>query len=120
MSDEPLVTIATFLSLSEAQLAKGALEAEGIDCFLADENIAGVYSAVIGGIRLQVSAEDETRARQVLPPDEAEIDAAPSKQEVCPKCGSREIRYREKAFFSSDPAHWECEACEARWVVEPD
>ena len=87
---------------------------------MTDENIAGVYSAVIGGIRLQVSAEDEARAKDVLPPDEPVIVDPPSKQEVCPKCGSLEIGYVEKTFFSFDPAHWSCQQCGARWVVEPD
>jgi DNA-directed RNA polymerase subunit M/transcription elongation factor TFIIS len=121
MSDGELVTIATFRSLGEAHIAKGALESEGIECTLTDENIAGIYSPAIGGIRLQVHSDDAGKAVEILPPDEPPLaDEPPQDQKACPKCGSAEIHFVEKTLFSIDPAHWECDQCRARWVVEPD
>jgi hypothetical protein len=66
MQDE-LVTLETFLMAHEAELALGFLEANGIDAFLADENMSRLYVApLVGGIRLQVRAEDAERARELL------------------------------------------------------
>src|SRR5689334_13943880 len=110
MSDGELVTIATFRTLGEAHVAKGALESEGIECFLTDETIAASYPAAVG-IRLQVHAEDREQAKQILPPDEPEPEYEQPDQEVCPKCGSAEIHFVEKSLFSSDPPHWKCDQC---------
>jgi DNA-directed RNA polymerase subunit M/transcription elongation factor TFIIS len=120
MRDGELVTIATFRTLGEAHVAKGALESEGIECVLTDENIAGIYSPAIGGIRLQVHAEDRDNALEILPADEPAPEELPPDQKVCPKCGSTEIGFVERKLFSLDPSHWECSQCGARWVVEPD
>jgi DNA-directed RNA polymerase subunit M/transcription elongation factor TFIIS len=119
MGDEELVTIATFRSLGEAYAAKGALESEGIDCELADENTAVNYPLAIG-VRLQVQPKDQVKARQILVDVEPETDEeTPQDQKICPKCGSPEIKY-VKSVFSDDPSHWQCKECRARWVVEPD
>ncbi len=66
---EELETVATFNSPWEAQLAKAALESEGIEAVIADENLLRLYSAlsnVIGGVRVQVRPDDLERARSVL------------------------------------------------------
>lgn len=66
MSDN-LVTVATFATTHEAAMARGLLEAEGIDAFLADEAMSRIYLSVItGGIKLQVREEDAESARQLL------------------------------------------------------
>ena len=121
MPDDELVTIATFRTLGEAHVAKGALESEGVECVLTDENIAGIYSPAIGGIRLQVPADDKDRALEILPADEpTPADEPLPDQKVCPKCGSTGIHFVEKKLFSLDPTHRACDQCGARWVVEPD
>ena len=62
-----LVTIRQFGSQSEALLAKGYLESAGIECFLADANIARLeFPLLIGGMRLQVSPTDAEAARELL------------------------------------------------------
>jgi Putative prokaryotic signal transducing protein len=57
-----LVTIRRFGNLAEALLAKGCLESAGIECFLADANMAWMDSPVVRGMRLQVSPEDSQTA----------------------------------------------------------
>ena len=53
-----MVTVATFDMPTEAHLAKGLLEANGLAAFLADELTVGVawhLSNAVGGIKLQVA-----------------------------------------------------------------
>jgi hypothetical protein len=66
---EELETVETFSSPWEAQLAKAALESEGIEAVIADENLLRLYSAlsnVIGGVRVRVRPGDLERARAFL------------------------------------------------------
>jgi hypothetical protein len=53
-----LVTIRHFGNLAEALVAKGCLDSAGIECFLADANMAWLDSPVVRGMRLQVSPDD--------------------------------------------------------------
>ncbi|MDE0297753.1 MAG: DUF2007 domain-containing protein [Candidatus Poribacteria bacterium] len=67
--DEKLVTVSTFDMPTEAHLAKGLLEANGLTAFLADELTVGVawhLSNAIGGIKLQVVETDVERAASIL------------------------------------------------------
>jgi hypothetical protein len=81
--DEPVATptygelavIRKFRDLHEAWLAKGALDAAGIESHLLDENLVRLdwfYSNAIGGVRLCVRANDASQAFRVLnqPPSE--------------------------------------------------
>ena len=61
-----LITIRQFGNLSEALLAKGCLESAGIDCFLADANMAWMDSPVVRGMRLQVNPDDAETAIALL------------------------------------------------------
>ncbi|HOK44580.1 MAG TPA: DUF2007 domain-containing protein [Bryobacteraceae bacterium] len=62
-----LVTVETFLIAHEAEMARGYLEAHGIDVFLADREMSRIHvSPLIGGVKLQVRAEDQERARELL------------------------------------------------------
>ncbi len=85
-----LVTVDTFDMPTEAHLAKGLLEANGLTAFLADELTVGVawhLSNAVGGIKLQVAEADVEHAARILearedtsinaeegPADLAEID----------------------------------------------
>lgn len=76
------VVIKAFQEPLEANLARMRLEAEGIPCFLADENIVGIqpfYNLPVGGIKLTVREADAERAEAILseallaePPDDGE------------------------------------------------
>ena len=64
-----MVTVATFDMPTEAHLAKGLLEANGLTAFLADELTVGVawhLSNAIGGVKLQVAEDDVERAASIL------------------------------------------------------
>jgi hypothetical protein len=80
MSQE-LVTIATFLTAHEAQMARGLLEANEMECFMADEAMTRIAShliPMIGGMKLQVRPEDVEKARELLSPTQSDqIDDSP-------------------------------------------
>lgn len=64
-----LVTVATFLSPVEANLAKNELEAAGITAYLMDEetaNTAWQLTSAIGGVKLQVAEHAARQAATVL------------------------------------------------------
>jgi len=85
---QKLVTVGRFGLLAEAQMAKLALASEGIDCFIADEQM-GSLLPIYGSIRIQVLASDAERAQELLckPPaigflEEAEeVEDADSEEE---------------------------------------
>ena len=91
MADD-LVTVGACFSVEEAHVLKNLLEAEGISVFLADEKTSGFawhLSNAIGGVKLQVRADQAERAMTILdsPPDRltaADLDAlavAPSQSD---------------------------------------
>jgi hypothetical protein len=67
-----LTTVATFDNMPSAHIAKGRLEAEGIPCWLQDENLVQtdwLYNIAVGGIKLQVEPRHAARARVILDTD---------------------------------------------------
>ena len=139
-----LVTIRRYRDLSEAIIARGAIESAGIFCFLKDENLVRLdwqISNMIGGIRLQVAAADVEAAEAVLAsPIPNSIDFAPEFQDEpgfqqprCPHCSSTDISYERssrKAAITSlyllglplplGAASWTCEKCGLRWEETDD
>lgn len=91
-------TIATYLHIWEAEIARGLLESEGISATLADENIVRLdwsHALAVGGVRLRVPFESVAAAREVLDRQargeyeealELEHELPPA---VCRHCGSR-------------------------------
>ena len=67
-----LVTIRQFGDVAEALLAKGCLDSAGIECFLADLNVARVDWPVSRGVRLQVNPEDAETSIAML--DQSQLD----------------------------------------------
>jgi hypothetical protein len=66
---ERLVTIETFSSPWQAQLARACLESEGIHAVVADEHFYRLYGALpgtMGGVKLQVRREEAQRASELL------------------------------------------------------
>jgi len=64
-----LVVLRAFRDVPEALLAKGRLQASGIECFLADENMVRMdwfISNLLGGIKLMVQPADFSRASRIL------------------------------------------------------
>jgi hypothetical protein len=76
-----LVTVRRYRDLSEAMVARGVLESAGIFCFLRDENVVRMdwfYSNAVGGVGLQVDADDADEATKLLnqPIDDGEGEPA--------------------------------------------
>jgi hypothetical protein len=74
-----LAVIRKFRDLHEAWVAKGALDAAGIESHLLDENLVRLdwfYSNAIGGVRLCVRVDDAAQAFRVLnqPPNTLPLD----------------------------------------------
>ncbi len=64
-----LITVITFTLPHDAHFAKGKLQSEGIEVFMKDELTAHVnhlYSAAIGGVKLQVRDHDVAAAHRIL------------------------------------------------------
>lgn len=73
-----------------ANLRLQQLEAEGIRCYLQDENtvtIDPILSNAIGGIKLMVYEEQWQRANELL----HAIEENYRKSAVCPRCGASDI-----------------------------
>jgi rubredoxin len=139
-----LVTIATYTDALMAHVARSRLESEGLLCFLADEHLIGMdwmYSNAVGGVKLQVRAEDARAARELLregaapeglpdPTAGAETDDM-EPDSVCPHCGGTSVVHknftRVSAAFSLVCSlifflplfffrkHHRCKACGHTW-----
>jgi DNA-directed RNA polymerase subunit RPC12/RpoP len=95
--DDKIVVIRRFDSPIEANIIKGLLEANEIQCFLSDENIIGLnplYNPAIGGVKLQIFEKDIEIVEKILA-ENHEIKTDEDKAEVlrCPKCGSTNVAY---------------------------
>jgi len=137
--DDKLVTVASFSEPIQAHLASAKLEAEGIEYFIIDENIVGMYwlySQAVGGVKLQVRERDAEKATQLLQTGSQKQDAVVEKKEsvkqgsdiCCPKCGSGDIEYEKYSktvfyltiLFFKFPVpflkdEYRCNSCEHRW-----
>jgi hypothetical protein len=135
MSDD-LITLWRYRDLPEALIAHSKLDAEGFDCFLADDNIVRLnwfWSNGFGGVRLRVRAEDSESALEVLAQEipagfTAEEVGEEYQQPACPKCGSLNISFETMnrgialaalwvfAFPVPIPRKsWKCLDCRNRW-----
>jgi hypothetical protein len=65
MKSQDLVTISTFPSMPDAQIAKGVLDEAGIESMIRTDDAGGMYPA-IGGAELVVRAEDREKANHEL------------------------------------------------------
>lgn len=63
---DELVTIATFLNVTEANIVRGLLESKGIQVFIYDEQAAINFVNFIGGVRLVVKQSDAERAKKII------------------------------------------------------
>jgi hypothetical protein len=94
-------TVLTFRDILDAQAAAALLEAEGIECILANEYLVGIawtYSTAIGGVQLQVAPDRAEEAIALLEADEsaslAEVETSiPTLKgdDECARCGSNDL-----------------------------
>lgn len=62
---EGLVTVGRYADPVEGQMAKGMLEAAGVETFVVGENVNNLMPMAFR-VRLQVRVEDEEEARELL------------------------------------------------------
>jgi hypothetical protein len=65
MESSDLIAVSTFLSVADAQIAKGILDEVGIESMIRADNAGGMYPA-IGGAELLVRGEDAETANRAL------------------------------------------------------
>ena len=122
MEEEKFITVLTVTYGHEVAVIRGRLESEGITCFVQDELTVQVnpfYSNAIGGVKLQVSSKDLSRAIEILKEvgyiegensaasnEPSCMDKHSNKQQIvfetiCPICGSEDVVKTKKAgwFF---------------------
>jgi hypothetical protein len=128
------VMLRRYRDLSEAMMAKGALESAGIECYFVDENIVRMdwmWSNLLGGVKIYVHAEDVSAGEEILsepPPESYEVEGLGTfERPKCPKCGSLEIAFEELSplayasayLFVPIPLHlkgWLCHSCGHHWM----
>ncbi|NJC87171.1 MAG: DUF2007 domain-containing protein [Desulfuromonas sp.] len=92
---DKLVTIATFSTPLDANMAKSALESADIPVFIADEFTIGInwlYSNALGGVKVQVPESLACEARGVLSSQiETPTTDESSAGQTCPQCNSEVI-----------------------------
>lgn len=137
-----LVVLRRFRDLPEAMLAKGKLDSEGLESFLADDNTVRMdwlWSNLLGGIKLLVNEEDAAAATRSLEepiPEQIDFEGAEYYQQPrCPRCKSLDINFAELykpiaygSLFVSFPLPmqrkgWICQTCQHTWedaAPEPD
>jgi hypothetical protein len=135
-----LITIASYRDPWEAHLAKGRLEAEGILSFIQYEHHVRMYwpmSFALRGVRVQVPSAHVELAFKVIHSVtsgaykallKSDLDA--SLGEICPSCGSRNIKHRmpwdlivvlfilffiANAIFPIRREQHECKGCKHKW-----
>ena len=106
-----MITIATYRNLMSAELAKTRLKFYDIKAMIADEfSYTLGYGAIMDGVRLQVSAADAERAKEILateefielPDDSAIIAESPEADAISAEA------FKEPAAYtvSSRPGGW--------------
>jgi hypothetical protein len=81
---EEYVTVAEFIEPVFAQMAKGALESAGIECFLEGEHGNSLLNAAFWA-QLQVHQKDEEAAREILDSADASADASAAEERASDK-----------------------------------
>ena len=120
-----LVTIASSMHASEAQVARYALESAGIPAWVTEET-TGIP---LRSSRLLVRAGDELTAREVLEASAVPESDAEFAEPPCPHCGSRDVRPVVESFHPTPSPVWrrprtvrqwlyDCGACGHRWPEE--
>jgi hypothetical protein len=86
---ENIIVFRHFDNAIDANIAKSKLDANGIPCFLTEENMSNLYPGqpfFAFKVRLHLFAQEEERARQIL----TEMNLADSSGQ-CPKCHSNKV-----------------------------
>jgi hypothetical protein len=109
---EDFITVATHLSMADAEPERLALEAAGISTIATDEDMGSLLgSSVVGGIKLQVAAADAARAEEVLQELRAEAQSAGSNSDDADDADDADDS--DDADDADDGIGFKCPACKA-------
>lgn len=96
---DALVTVATASNTAAAELYRATLEQAGIPAVVADAGVVSanwLWGVAVGGIKVQVGADLEAVAREVLTTEASPVEA--SERELlampapaCPACGGASV-----------------------------
>jgi hypothetical protein len=126
-----LVTIGRYRDLTEADVARSVLESAGIHTYMWNDNLVRIdwpVSNAIGGVQLQVNADDQPAAVELLAqpiPNSIRFgEGEQFTQPICPKCGSSDIA-SSQYFGVAEPLPsgsdvWRCNACAECWEETED
>ena len=106
------VKLITCNDAMEAHILQGALENEGIESVLHNENFSFLYRSYvssIAGVDILVVDEDYDKAVRVLKQNQS----WPEELTLCPYCGSSDIKLSMLAAAPPGSNHWEytCKQC---------
>jgi DNA-directed RNA polymerase subunit RPC12/RpoP len=100
-TDDKIVTFESYYDPMLAHIIRSRLEANGISCFIADENTIGanpLYNQAVGGVKLKIFERDLEKCREILATegdlheqDHFEIDEETNTYVVCPYCASTNV-----------------------------
>jgi ribosomal protein L37AE/L43A len=92
--EDKIVTLTSYHDLMEAEIVRGRLEANGISCFIINDNVLDYnpfYNQLVGGIKLNVFERDLNKCRDILAEDVTlETD---DELTTCPYCKSTNVHY---------------------------
>jgi hypothetical protein len=94
---DEIIVFKRFENAIDANIVKTKLDANGIPCFLTEENLANLYPAqsfLLFGVRLHIFDRDKDRASEIL----EEIFLSVNESTKCPRCQSEkvEVEYTRK------------------------
>jgi len=135
-----LVSIASYSNSLQANIVKGRLLAENIPATLANEqyiNADWLLSNALGGVQIQVPAEYEQQARELIESiDNGQFDVSDDNkidQLLCPVCQSEDIQsnniFWKTSFIVTNTLHiplpfsqhaYSCKQCQHEWSEESD
>ena len=134
MVDAELVTVVETQDAVKAELLRGRLEADGIDCAIQDRNMNQLYGHMIPAVttmRVQVRRSDAEKAKAILA--ECGFGGTAPSPTACPQCGSADtvpVRFKQRllavlALFVQVPIplaghDWRCRRCGHVWRPSSD
>ena len=113
-----LVTVATFLTAGAAEPARNALAAAGFHVLAKDLSTVyadGALAPMLGGVRLQVPADEVEEAAAFLSAAES---GALAPDVPCPACGAAGTQTVPAAVADAPgaPTRFRCAACGPEWL----
>ncbi|MCC8423352.1 DUF2007 domain-containing protein [Mucilaginibacter sp. UR6-11] len=98
--EDKIVTLESYYDPMLAEIILARLAANGIPCFLADENTLSAnpfYNQAIGGIKIKVFEHDLEKCREILA-EKFIPQSADEEPLSCPNCGSVNVSYGSATF----------------------